>query len=38
VAEFKEPEEDGPASVPLKVIAVEMASNVIWTILSVRIS
>ncbi|KAJ3541508.1 hypothetical protein NMY22_g3862 [Coprinellus aureogranulatus] len=34
VAQFKEPAEDGPTSVPLKVVAVEMASNVVWTILS----
>ncbi|KAF6758239.1 hypothetical protein DFP72DRAFT_808155 [Ephemerocybe angulata] len=35
VAEYKEPEEGGPTSVNLKVVAVEMASNVVWTILSV---
>lgn len=34
VAEFTEPTEDGPTSVNLKVIAVEMASNVVWTILT----
>lgn len=35
VAEYKEPAEEGPTSVSLKVIAVEMASNVVWTILTV---
>ncbi|KAJ2916250.1 hypothetical protein MD484_g4143, partial [Candolleomyces efflorescens] len=34
VAEYKEPAEEGPASVNLKVLAVEMASNVVWTIIS----
>ena len=37
VAEYKEPAEEGPTSVNLKVLAVEMASNVVWTIISVSV-
>ena len=37
VAEYKEPAEEGPTSVSLKVLAVEMASNVVWTIISVSV-
>lgn len=35
-AEFKNPPVNGPVSVPLKPVAVEMVKNVLWTILSVR--
>lgn len=37
IAEYREPAEEGPASVNLKVLAVEMASNVVWTIISVSV-
>ncbi|KAF8959705.1 hypothetical protein BDZ97DRAFT_1922687 [Flammula alnicola] len=33
-AQFKNPPTTGPSTVPLKVVAVEMVQNVIWTILS----
>ncbi|TFK24665.1 WSC-domain-containing protein [Coprinopsis marcescibilis] len=37
VAEYKNPVEDGPISVNLKVIAVEISRGVVWTLLSVRL-
>ena len=35
VAKFKNPPTQGPTAVALKVVAVEMVQNVLWTILSV---
>ena len=35
MAKFKNPVTQGPTAVPLKVVAVEMVQNVLWTILSV---
>ncbi|KDR82087.1 hypothetical protein GALMADRAFT_60064 [Galerina marginata CBS 339.88] len=34
-AQFKNPPTNGPSTVPLKVVAVEMVKNVLWTVLSV---
>lgn len=35
-AQFRNPPTTGPATVPLKVVVVEMVKNVLWTIISVR--
>ncbi|PPQ91781.1 hypothetical protein CVT25_000426 [Psilocybe cyanescens] len=36
-AQFKNPPLNGPSSVPLKVVAVEIVKNILWTVISVRV-
>ncbi|KAF9464508.1 WSC domain-containing protein [Collybia nuda] len=38
VAAFKNPPTSGPATVPLKMVLVELVPNIVWSILSVSIS
>lgn len=38
VAAFKNPPTSGPATLPLKMVLVELVPNIVWSILSVSIA